>query len=180
MDKVALEKSIEVMKEEKTGLEHALLKSNETERESEKALRRAKLDLESSNESLSIMQHEHKMLSDDLKQKLDDLQSVDRKRSQLEKELFEYRPLKEKLSDIESQMMEIIQKKQKTDSETITLKGQIRDLESDVQRKSDEVKEVQARFDTLQEELRTKEKSSYQFDSVSKAKDEALSEADLK
>jgi len=102
MDKTALEKSIEVMREEKEGLEQALTKAKENERESEKALRRTKLDLESANESLSIMQSEHKILSDDLKQKLDDLQAVDRKRSQLEKELFEYRPLKEKLTDIES------------------------------------------------------------------------------
>lgn len=143
MDKIALEKSIEVMQEEKTGLEQALVAAKENERESEKALRRNKIDLDSANESLSIMQSEHKMLSDDLKQKLDDLQTVDRKRSQLEKELFEYRPLKEKLTDIEGQMMEILQKKQKTDAETVTLKGQNRDLESDVQRKTDEVKKIQ-------------------------------------
>jgi len=51
-----LEKTIEVMKEEKRGLENSLQKSKETINEIEKDFRRVKLDLSSAKESNLIMQ----------------------------------------------------------------------------------------------------------------------------
>ena len=92
-----LEKTIEVMKDEKKGLENSLSKSKENQNEIEKELRRAKLDLSSAKESNLIMQQEHKLLSDDLTHRLNDLHTLERKRTELEKELYELRPLKQKL-----------------------------------------------------------------------------------
>jgi chromosome segregation ATPase len=112
-----LEKTIEIMKEEKKGLENSLMKSKDNTNEIEKDLRRAKLDLTSANESNLIMQQEHKLLSDDLTQRLNDLHVIERKRTELEKELYELRPLKTKLHDFESQLEEILSKKTKCDSE---------------------------------------------------------------
>ncbi len=92
------------MKEEKRGLEQALNRSKDNQLEAEKELRRVKLDLESARESLTIMQSEHKMLSDDITGKLAELHASERKRAELEKELLELRPIKQKLSDIEQQV----------------------------------------------------------------------------
>lgn len=63
------------------------------------------------------MQQEHKLLSDDLTHRLNDLHTLERKRTELEKELYELRPLKQKLQDIEFQVEEVLQKKSKSDSE---------------------------------------------------------------
>lgn len=63
------------------------------------------------------MQQEHKLLSDDLTHRLNDLHTLERKRTELEKELYELRPLKQKLQDIEFQVEEVLQKKTKSDSE---------------------------------------------------------------
>jgi phage-related minor tail protein len=61
------------MKEEKKGLENALHKSKDNLNEAEKELRRTKLDFSSAKESNSIMQQEHKLLSDELTQRLNDM-----------------------------------------------------------------------------------------------------------
>lgn len=90
------------MRDEKKGLENSLTKSKETIHEIEKDLRRAKLDLSSTKESNLIMQQEHKLLSDDLTQRLNDLHVLERKRTELEKELYELRPLKSKVADLET------------------------------------------------------------------------------
>lgn len=90
------------MRDEKKGLENSLAKSKETIHEIEKDLRRAKLDLSSTKESNLIMQQEHKLLSDDLTQRLNDLHVLERKRTELEKELYELRPLKSKVADLET------------------------------------------------------------------------------
>ena len=130
------------MKEEKRGLEQALDSAKDSRLEAEKELRRVKLDLESNQESLTIMQGEHKMLSDDITQKMAELHASERRRAELEKECIELRPLKQRLSDIEEQVREVLDKKTKSDGEVTKLKLQIRDLENDVQSKVNEAKEV--------------------------------------
>ena len=62
----SLEKQISILKEEKRGLEGALESSKSIQSEKEKEARTNKMELESAQDSLKIMQTEHKMLSDEL------------------------------------------------------------------------------------------------------------------
>ena len=63
------------------------------------------------------MQQEQKLLSDDLTQRLNDLHNAEWKKSELEWELFDLRPLKQKLREQDTIIEEMQSLKTKLDSE---------------------------------------------------------------
>jgi len=77
------------------------------------------------------MQQEQKLLSDDLTQRLNNLHNAERKKSELERELFDLWPLKAKLKEQDNQIEEIHSLKTRLDSEISWLQIQIWDLEND-------------------------------------------------
>jgi len=121
VNKTSLEKSQEVMKEEKRGLENALERSKSNLLEAEKELRRVRLDLDSERETNNIVQAENKNLSDDVTEKIAELHASERKRTDQEKELLDLRPLKGKLATFEESIQEIVTKKMKADQEIARL-----------------------------------------------------------
>lgn len=79
MQNASLEQRVEGLNEEKKGLESAFMRSKDASLGVEKELRKLKIDLEEAQQSISLMQSEHKMLSDDLTQKNNELIECEKK-----------------------------------------------------------------------------------------------------
>lgn len=76
----------------------ALSRSKDGSSDVEKELRETKSELKAAQESQQIMQSEHKILSDELTSKMKEVQGLEKKRIEAERELLELRPLKSRLS----------------------------------------------------------------------------------
>ena len=63
---------------------------------------------------------------------MNEIHALDKKRAEVERELFQLRPLKSKLDDMETEVVEIIKKKGKSDTEINRLTILNRDLENDL------------------------------------------------
>ena len=127
-----MSKQNDLMKEEKRSLENALERCKNDRNELEKESRRYKIELDGAQESLSIMQQEHRLLSDDLTGKMNELHSVEKKRTDLERKLIEANSYRDKLAGLEQQVEEVVRKKSKSDQEAMKYKTQVHDLEADL------------------------------------------------
>lgn len=76
------------------------------------------------------MRSEHKILSDELSDKLSELEAEQRKRREMERELTEYKQLKNKFSQIEEQINTIVQQKIEAEQSNTKNKSKIVELES--------------------------------------------------
>jgi len=76
------------------------------------------------------MKSEHKMLSDDLSDKLRELESEQRKRRDMERELIEYKQLRSKFEQVEEQIEHIVRQKTEAESSNTKHKNEIIELEN--------------------------------------------------
>ena len=178
MELSQLSKSNEILKEEKRSLENALERCKVDRNELEKESRRYKMEMEGAQESLWIMQQEHKMLSDDLTDKMNELHSVEKKRTDLERKLIESNSYRDKLDGLEKHVEEVVRKKSKSDQEAMKYKTQVHDLESDLASKQRALADAEERYDTLRESLKARERDNYKLESTTRAKMEVDREND--
>ena len=108
-----------------------------------------KRELEAMQDSHNIMRSEHKILSDDLSDKLKEIEIEQRKRRDLEKELFEYKQLKDKFSYIEEQIQNIVKQKDELAKDCNKHKAKVIDLETVVEAKEKVIEESNTKYKEL-------------------------------
>jgi chromosome segregation ATPase len=101
----------------------------------ERQVKMLKQELESAQDSISIMRSEHKMLSDDLSEKITEHEMEVRKKRDTERELSEYKHLKNKFESIEDRIESIVTQKAEIEKDNTKLKSKVIELESVVRAK---------------------------------------------
>ena len=124
------------------------------------------------------MQQEHRLLSDDLTGKMNELHSVEKKRTDLERKLIDANSYRDKLAGLEQQVEEVVRKKSKSDQEAMKYKTQVHDLEADLASKQRALTDAEERYDNLRESLKSHERDNYKLESTTRAKMEVDREND--
>ena len=143
------QKRLEVVEKEKTLLEEQIRDKSSQINSKEHEIVNLKREIESLQDSQDIMHQEHKLLSDDLTEKLKELEAEQRKRRDLEKELFDYKHLKDKFGLIEDQVENIVNQKKDAENDNIKHKNRIIELENLLSVKQEVINDSDARYQKL-------------------------------
>ena len=143
------QKRLELIEKEKEFIEGELNKKNREIVVKDKEIISLKRELECSQDSHNIMRSEHKILSDDLSDKLKELEIEQRKRRDLEKELFEYKQLKDKFSYIEEQIENIVRQKGEVEKDCIKHRNKVIELEGVISAKEKVIEESDKKYNEI-------------------------------
>lgn len=143
------QKKLDLVEKEKEFIEEELNKKNSEIVLKDKQIMSLKRELESSQDSHNIMRSEHKILSDDLSDKLKELEIEQRKRRELEKELFEYKQLKDKFTYIEEQIENIVRQKSEIEKECIKHRNKVIELEGVISAKEKVIEESDKKYNEI-------------------------------
>jgi len=124
------QKRLDVVEKEKALLEDQIRAKVSEVNSKEREIVGLRREIESCQDAHHIMRNEHKMLSDDLTEKLKELELEQRKRKDLEKQLFEYKQLKDKFTHIEDQIESIVKEKSNIEKDNTKHKNRIMELEN--------------------------------------------------
>ena len=145
----SIQKRLEVIEKEKVLLEEQIKDKFSQVNAKEHEIVNLKRKIEPLKDSQDIMHQEHKLSSDDLTEKLKELETEQRKRHDLEKELFDYKHLKDKFGLIEDQVENIVNQKKDAENINIKHKNKILELENLLTVKQQVIDESDARYQKL-------------------------------